>query len=124
MIFNTFQAPEYMAETVLDKLFHKTTSIDLNARHGAVLAIGEILHALSIIAEEKQVTISTLLKESTIEQVRDMIPGFRQRLNFRGLGGELMKQACSSFIQKCSLSHMPYHNTPVIGKIFRIDSFM
>lgn len=32
---------------VLPKLVEKTKSIDLNVRHGAILAIGEAIHALS-----------------------------------------------------------------------------
>lgn len=104
-----------MCETVLDKLFEKTANIDLYTRHGAILAIGEILHALSLIAKERETRIDSILKESTIQQVKELIPRFRERLLFRGLGGELMKQACSAFIQKCSLSQMPYHNMAIIG---------
>jgi hypothetical protein len=40
-----------------------------------------------------------------------------QRQQFRGVGGELMKQACLLLIGKCSLAGMPFHNHPVIGKI-------
>lgn len=36
-----------MAVTVLPKLIKKTESIDLNVRHGAILAIGETIYALS-----------------------------------------------------------------------------
>lgn len=41
--------PEYVATVVLPKLVAKVESIDLNARHGAILAIGEIVHALALI---------------------------------------------------------------------------
>jgi len=40
-----------------------------------------------------------------------------QRQQFRGVGGELMKQACLLLIEKCSLADMPFHNHPVIGKL-------
>jgi hypothetical protein len=53
----------------------------------------------------------------TVEQVRDLVPTFRQRQQFRGVGGELMKQACSFLIEKCSLAVMPFHNHQVIGKL-------
>lgn len=36
-----------MATVVLPKLVHKTESIDLNVRHGAILGIGETILALS-----------------------------------------------------------------------------
>lgn len=42
-----FQIPEYVATSVLPKLVEKTKSIDLNVRHGAILAIGEAIYALS-----------------------------------------------------------------------------
>lgn len=54
----------------------------------------------------------------TVDQVRDLVPTFRQRQQFRGLGGELMKQACSFLIEKCSLAVMPFHNHQVIGKLW------
>lgn len=41
-------APSYMATVVLDRLIIMTDSINVNARHGAVLAIGEIMHALHL----------------------------------------------------------------------------
>jgi hypothetical protein len=51
-----------------------------------------------------------------VAHVRDLVPTFRQRQQFRGVGGELMKQACSLLIEKCSLAGMPFHSHPVIGK--------
>jgi hypothetical protein len=53
----TPKASTYMAETVLPVLLDKTSSVDLNTRHGAVLAIAEILHALAIVAEQSDSTI-------------------------------------------------------------------
>jgi hypothetical protein len=52
-----------------------------------------------------------------VEQVHDLVPTFMQRQQFRGVGGELMKQACLLLIEKCSLAGMPFHNRPVIGKL-------
>lgn len=65
-----------------------------------------------------------MVGENTIQKIRELIPSFRERLLFRGLGGELMKQACSNFIQKCSLSHLPYHNTSILGIIFKIIKYI
>jgi DNA integrity scanning protein DisA with diadenylate cyclase activity len=53
----TPKASTYMAETVLPILFDKTSSVDLNTRHGAVLAIAEILHGLAIVVEQSDRTI-------------------------------------------------------------------
>ncbi|GLG98265.1 Tubulin-specific chaperone D [Gryllus bimaculatus] len=44
----TPRAPTYMSEIVLGKLLEKTNSVDLNVRHGAIIAIAEILHALFV----------------------------------------------------------------------------
>lgn len=52
-----------------------------------------------------------------VELIRDLVPTFMQRQQFRGVGGELMKQACLLLIGKCSLAGMPFHNHPVIGKL-------
>lgn len=106
-----------MANTVLEKLFKLSLSIDLNARHGAVLAIGEILLALSKIIESNKSDMRIYLQQQILEQVVELIPKYRERLYFRGLGGELMKQACATYIQKCSQAHMPFHDLDVIGKI-------
>lgn len=59
-----------------------------------------------------------------VEQVQDLVPTFRQREKFRGLGGEFMKQACSLLIEKCSLAGMPFHNHPIIGKLSAILMFL
>ncbi|XP_018322258.1 tubulin-specific chaperone D [Agrilus planipennis] len=110
----TPSAPEYMAKKVLPSLFEKATSIDLNSRHGAILAIGEILLALSRLSEDKGVKMEDLVTVETFKQVECLIRNFQERLYFRGMGGELMRQACSNLIEKCSLAHMPFHNTKVI----------
>ncbi|XP_069674548.1 tubulin-specific chaperone D [Periplaneta americana] len=110
----TPKAPNYMAEAVLRILLEKASSIDLNTRHGSVMAIAEILHALSLVARENGSKIQDTVGLGIVEQVRDLVPNFRERQQFRGLGGELMKQACSLLIEKCSLSLMPFHNCPII----------
>lgn len=104
-------AADFMIETVLPELFAKCKTIDLNARHGAVLAIGEIFKALA--AENKTNSIG----DELFAECKNLIGFFQERLYFRGLGGELMRQACSSFIQNCSVAKVPFHNNwDVIGK--------
>jgi hypothetical protein len=62
-----------MAETVLHVLLDKTSSTDLNTRHGAVLAVAEILHSLSLLAKESDCTIQDiigkLLRLSTVYSI-------------------------------------------------------
>lgn len=103
-----FKAPEYMQTEVLPTLFEKTASIDLNSRHGAVLSIGAIILALS---EDSHSIDATIL-----EKISNLIPEFREKFYFRGLGGELMRMACCDFIQKCAMASVKFTNQDVTGK--------
>ncbi|RZC41515.1 tubulin-specific chaperone D, partial [Asbolus verrucosus] len=110
----TPKAPDYMITTVLPKLFEKAASIDLNSRHGAVLSIGEIVHSLSIISKEHNSKTETVLGTPLMDFIENLVPDFRQKYYFRGLGGELMRQACCDFIEKCSLASLNYSSNDVI----------
>jgi hypothetical protein len=57
----TPKAPKYIAENVLHALLDKTSSTDLNTRHGAVLSIAEILHALALRAKQCDCTIQDIV---------------------------------------------------------------
>ncbi|KOX68775.1 Tubulin-specific chaperone D [Melipona quadrifasciata] len=96
--------PNYVKDTVLLNLLDMLNSIDLNVRHGAVLAIAEILEALYNCCNEEIENIIGLL---AVENIRDIVNIFRKRGQFKGLGGELMKQACAVLIKKCSIVHFP-----------------
>ncbi|KAK9304251.1 hypothetical protein QLX08_004253 [Tetragonisca angustula] len=96
--------PNYVKDTVLLNLLDMLNSIDLNVRHGAVLAIAEILEALYNCCNEEIENIIGLL---AVESIRDIVNIFRKRGQFKGLGGELMKQACAVLIKKCSIVHFP-----------------
>uniref|UniRef100_A0A6P7FPZ1 Tubulin-specific chaperone D n=1 Tax=Diabrotica virgifera virgifera TaxID=50390 RepID=A0A6P7FPZ1_DIAVI len=104
---------EYMVLSVLPSLLEKTNTIDLNARHGSVISIGEVLYAISKITKNQCKPISSSISEDILEKVKALIPKFKEKQYFRGLGGELMKQACSDFIEKCSLASLPLHEDPV-----------
>lgn len=110
----TPRAPEYMLTVVLPELFNRANSIDLNSRHGSVLAIGEILHAISLLVKSENIGLT--IPEGLLEQTKNLIPEFRLKFYFRGLGGELMKTACCSFIEKCSLAALPFHDSEIIDE--------
>uniref|UniRef100_A0A8C0GPQ0 Tubulin-specific chaperone D n=1 Tax=Chelonoidis abingdonii TaxID=106734 RepID=A0A8C0GPQ0_CHEAB len=80
------QIPEYMTNVVLPRLLPLAVGTDLHTRHGAILACAEITHALYKLAAE----------------------------NNRGLGGELMRPAVCTLIEKLSLSKMPFREDPII----------
>lgn len=96
--------PNYIKHTVLLNLLDMLNSIDLNIRHGAVLAIAEIMEALYNCCNEN---IEDIIGQSAVENVRNIVNIFRKRGQFKGLGGELMKQACAVLIKKCSIVHFP-----------------
>lgn len=81
------------------------------------MTIGEILFALADVAKSMGVEIEDYVGTALIEDTKNLIPLFKERLYFRGMGGELMKQACSDFIQKCSLARLPFHKDDITGFI-------
>ncbi|KAI9585972.1 tubulin-specific chaperone D [Glossina fuscipes] len=105
----THHAPEYMATVVMDQLFSKTDSIDINTRHGSVLALGEIILVLSKMDAEKlskEGASNAYLSNQAITNLNELILKFLQRDLFRGMSGELMKQCCTDFIKNCSLANI------------------
>jgi len=107
----TPRAVGFMAQTVIPKLLEKTKSIDLNARHGAVLAIAELLPALAEAGK-----IESVIGVEAVDRIKELVPYFKERGQLAGLGGELMKQACSVLIEKASLAKVPFHGQSIIGE--------
>uniref|UniRef100_A0A2A4J981 Tubulin-specific chaperone D n=1 Tax=Heliothis virescens TaxID=7102 RepID=A0A2A4J981_HELVI len=112
----TYRIPDYVATVVLPKLVKKTESIDLNVRHGAILAIGETIYALSQSRLPNGKTADSLISEEVSLSVRGLVSSLRSRQQFRGLGGELMRQACCQCIASLSLAAAPYHGHPIIDE--------
>nr|XP_022315849.1 tubulin-specific chaperone D-like [Crassostrea virginica] len=110
----TPKAPEYMAEHVLPKLLPLTTGMDLFARHGAILAVAEITHALAKVAEDQNKSITDLLSEGVIEGMKNIINQLNEGRLFRGWGGDLMREAMTCLIKKLSLARLPFHGDPVL----------
>ncbi|XP_075230882.1 tubulin folding cofactor D [Lycorma delicatula] len=102
----TEKSPEYIVNTVLPQLIKKTNSIDLNARHGSVICIGEVIHALSI--------LKFPLGDDTTEAVKNLVKIYKERHFYHGLSGELMKLACCHLIEKCSIAQFPLENLDVL----------
>lgn len=91
----THHNPQYMASKVLNQLFEKTDSIDVNQRHGSVLAIGEVILALTVLNK-------SFISQEIIEQLNGIVLKFQSREQFRGMSGELMKMAALDMIRNCS----------------------
>ncbi|NXN90583.1 TBCD protein, partial [Bombycilla garrulus] len=111
----TPQAPEYMANVVLPRLLPLSVGSDLHTRHGAILACAEITHALCKLAQENNRPVTYYFSEKSLEGLKQIHQELRSRQLYRGLGGELMRPAVCTLIEKLSLSKMPFRGDPVIG---------
>lgn len=122
-----------MASLILPAMFHKTNSIDVNLRHGTVLAIGEIVLSLS---ELQALDGNTkFLDEPLLQLINGLITQFYNRGQYRGLfvfafsfyslmkfpnlflgmSGEMMSQCSCDFIRNCSIAKVKATNE-CIGK--------
>ncbi|XP_065073427.1 tubulin-specific chaperone D [Ochlerotatus camptorhynchus] len=99
--------PVYMRDVVLPKLFDLTETTDLNARHGATLAIGEIILSLKRLADQQQLEGETFLSKQVVERGGQLVIKFRQRGQFKGMSGTYMKHGCASYIKNCSDAELP-----------------
>lgn len=72
-----------MATDILPKLITKTSSIDINERHGTVLAIGEIIAKLKVLENENQ-RQTIFINDSLTEKLNGLVLAFQQRDQFRG----------------------------------------
>lgn len=77
----TKRDPKYVTEKILPKLFLNTNSIDINLRHGSVLAIGEAVHSLKLLEKD---TDTVYLTNELISLVNELLLKFLQRDQFRG----------------------------------------
>ncbi|CAN6460921.1 unnamed protein product [Victoria cruziana] len=88
--------PSYFDDFVLEKLIPCTLSADLCLRHGATLAVAEIVLALHhcgiVFSNDRQKKISNI------------VPAIEKARLYRGKGGEIMRSAVSRFIECTSLS--------------------
>ncbi|EDW63994.1 tubulin-specific chaperone D [Drosophila virilis] len=102
----TYRAPEYMAAVVMPQLLAKTETIDVNARHGCVLAMGEITLALRQL-ETAPDSNTVYLSNQRIAELNELVKTFLERNFYRGMSGELMKFCTASFIRNCSVAKLP-----------------
>ncbi|XP_058417957.1 tubulin-specific chaperone D isoform X2 [Diceros bicornis minor] len=87
------RAPEYSATHVFPRLLSMTRSPDLHTRHGAVLACAEVAHSLSRLAVQEDRPVVDDLDEKVVQGLKQIHQQLYDRQLYRGLGGELMRQA-------------------------------
>ncbi|KAI5277353.1 Tubulin-Specific Chaperone D [Manis pentadactyla] len=108
------RAPEYSAAHVFPRLLSMTQSPDLHTRHGAVLACAEVTRSLCGLAMQEGRPTTDLLGERTVQGLKQIHQQLYDRQLYRGLGGELMRQAVCVLIENLSLSKMPLAGDAVI----------
>ncbi|GIY26319.1 tubulin-specific chaperone D [Caerostris darwini] len=101
--------PSFMIKSAIPDLLTKAIGIDLNARHGSILSLAEIVHALSKQKSSTE-TIEDILGAEVLEKIRSLTFVLDQRGLFRGLGGILMRNAICLLIEKSSIAALPFHN--------------
>ncbi|CAJ1075190.1 tubulin-specific chaperone D [Xyrichtys novacula] len=111
----TPQAPEYMASTVLPQLLPMAVGIDLHSRHGAILACAEIIHALYKLSLQTNRNVVDMISSECVDALKNIHQMLQDRKQYRGFGGELMRPAMFTLIEKLSLSKMPFKDEPVVA---------
>ncbi|XP_050073565.1 tubulin-specific chaperone D [Anopheles maculipalpis] len=104
----TKHAPEYMRDTIVPQLFQLAESTELNTRHGAVLALGEVINALQALGSGQTGDGQEGYINNKISELAGQLIGkYRQRGQFKGMSGTYMKHGCASFIRNCSEAMLP-----------------
>ncbi|KAL8235656.1 hypothetical protein R6Q59_016737 [Mikania micrantha] len=88
--------PEYSANYVLEKLIPCTLATDLCMRHGATMAVGELVLAL----HNCGYVFPMVYKQKVLAGV---IPAIEKARLYRGKGGEIMRAAVSRFCECISI---------------------
>ncbi|GAA0175136.1 chaperone [Lithospermum erythrorhizon] len=91
--------PEYFAKTVLEKLVPYTLSSDLCMRHGATLAVGEVILSLH--------KHNYVLSAEMQKQAAGIVPAIEKARLYRGKGGEIMRYAVSRLTECTSQAQVP-----------------
>lgn len=107
-------AAVYMTSHVLPRLLPAAVGRDLHTRHGAILACAEVAHALYSLAAHHNRPVTEYLNEEILNGLKQIHEELFKRQQYRGLGGELMRPAVCSLIEKLSLSKLPYHGHSII----------
>lgn len=108
--------PEYMSKTILPQLLTQTTGNILVTRHGAILAVAQIVHGLSLAAKKEGKLVQDVIGNDVLSGIRNIVPTLDDRKLYRGMGGEYMRQATAVLIEKCSLSAFPFHGEEILQK--------
>ncbi len=79
----TLACPDFITTALLNTLLKQCVHFDLNTRHGSILSLSEIIHALSLYAEEHDKPKSDYFSEEFLSELKTLINrvnAFFQRL--------------------------------------------
>ncbi|XP_065214517.1 tubulin-specific chaperone D isoform X2 [Planococcus citri] len=93
--------PAYVASKMKD-ILKNLYSVNLNLRHGSILSLGEIIHALANVKDQH-----IEFDDVAVFEIKQLVPKLQEQNMFRGVGGDLMKEACCFLIMKCSKGKFP-----------------
>ncbi|XP_054723921.1 tubulin-specific chaperone D-like [Uloborus diversus] len=94
--------PDYAAAQAVPLLLDLATGVDPNARHGALLALGEVVHALALLGP-----VEDVLGAEVSGRIAGLVSVLDERGLFRGMGGVQMRTAACLLVEKCSLAALP-----------------
>lgn len=107
--------PDFVRENILPLLLESAIGRDLHLCHGSTLAVGEIIASLAKVARGQGEQLEDYIGPKTVLQIESLVEKMIEKHKLRGLGGEIMRQSVSRFIQNISISGLGLHNKPVIA---------
>eukprot|EP00095_Tigriopus_kingsejongensis_P012338 maker-scaffold198_size266703-snap-gene-0.21 protein:Tk12338 transcript:maker-scaffold198_size266703-snap-gene-0.21-mRNA-1 annotation:"tubulin-specific chaperone d" len=105
---------DLMKSKVLPKLLHLAQGSDLFGKHGAIVAIGTVCLALSKAIEKEGSDLGQYLGPDMVSAIKTIAPALVEKLSLRMTGGDLLRQAITSYISNCSLAKFPIHHDDTV----------
>ena len=110
------EAPDYLTSTALPKLVAMATDKDMETRHGAILATGEVVLALKNHQNERRKetdqpgppwNLISIISVATWRQILAIVPTLQQKNLLLGLAGEWTKKALCRMIHTLAEAELP-----------------
>lgn len=97
---------DYIESTAIPLLLeHSLDARDVQLRHGAVLALAEIILAYHPL--KKCNSLEGLLNKETISRIAELVATIEKKRLYRGKGGEQMREAVCRLIECISITEIP-----------------
>lgn len=105
--------PDYMVNTVIPRLIQNTLSSLVYRRHGALLALSEIILSLYELNYE--------LKEDVLKSIRNVVINVEKERLYRGKGGSIVRVGICRLIECISLCHHPLTEKGILRLLQSLD---